>query len=574
MRKQTNTKPNTRGKKVKREQPRKDSRDKRVNYDNTRESKFEKDTQECRDKSNDVSWYAKNADMFKAAGSIGFVNVAGKKLPWNHQNAVPGVMTFGWTPSLGGGDESAVNQAANSIYSFVVHANSRNQSYDAPDLMMMILAGANLFSTISHGLRAYGAMRRFEGMNEYTPRALVYAMGFDYKDLQDNLANMWFDINHLIAQTNQIWIPNDIPLVERWYWMNNNIYMDGMSLKAQYYMYVPDVIYQLSETGSEEGTSLVRAPRPNTTGQSASFIEGNLWKWADYLALVQQMIDALVGSQDRGIIMGDILKAYGLDHIYALSPVTSEYVTTPVYNQEVLTQFENLVCFPFTPGPITQSQVTRMIHQAANPDLSITLASLTDTASSWNNVLKALIPTTGVLNFHFMGQPTPEQIMVATRMTILGLAVDDVDTNGVGDIYPMYTGSEYCTNIKTWTYDYSEGTPIPILRTRSRYDGGTGFVAATSTIQNIKYFVAGNRMSTDGTPYFVADWIAFDWAPAVYFNTVVADKSSAVVLANNMKNSMPNDVYMEYDNYSIITINELRKLHVAALLSEFGVPKI
>lgn len=556
-RKPANTKPNYR---------------KRRNCDDEREMDYGGKSEGSRDRSNDVAWYAKNAELFKSAGSVGFANVAGTELPWLQAQAVPGVMTFGWTPSLGGGDETAVNQAANSIYSFVVHANSRNQSYDAPDLMMMILAGAQLFSTIAHGLRVYGIMRRFDGMNQYTPKALVSAMGFDYDDLKLNLSNMWFDINHLIAQTNQIWIPNDIPLVERWYWMNSNVYVDGNSAKAQYYMYVPDVIYQLNETASEEGTSLQRAVRPTEPTKPASFVEGALWKWDEYLKLVQTMIDALVGSQDRGVIMGDILKAYGLDHIYALSPVTSEYTTTPVYNQEVLSQFENLICFPYAPGAITQSQVTRRIHQSANSELNVAVSALSDTPSSWNVLLKSLIPSTGVLNFHFAGQPTPEQIMVATRMMILGLAVDDATNEGVGDIYPQFTGSEYCTSIKTWVYWYDPAVATPIMKTHSRY--GDSYVAAQSTINNIHYYIAGARTSSDGTNYYLSDWTAFDWAPAVYFNSVVDDKSSGSILANNMKRSTPGNVLVEYDNYAIINVGDLRKLHTAALLSEFGVPKI
>lgn len=563
---------------VVRKQPRKDSDDKRVNYDNTRESKFEKDMR-CVDKSNDVSWYAKNPEVFRAAGSIGFVNVSGKQMPWLNAQAVPGIMTFGWTPSLGGGDQTAVNQAANSIYSFVVHANSRNQSYDAPDLMMMILAGANLFSTIAHGLRAYGTMRRFDGLNEYTPASLVQAMGFNYNSLKANLANMWFDLNHLIAQTSQIWIPNDIPLIERWWWMNTNIYMDGSSVKAQYYMYVPEIIYQLSETGSEEGTSLVLAERPNTTtpGEKASFISGNLWNWSDYVKLVQQLLDALIGAQDRGIILGDVLKAYGTDHIYALTPITSDYVTEPTYNQEVLSQFENLIAFPFVPGNIVQSQVNRSIYQKANPDLSIAISSLSGTAqNTWETALKATLPTNGVLNFHFMGQPTPEQIMVATRMMVLGTAIDDVDPDGgLDSIYPMYTGSEYCTSITIWYKQYGAGLPnnAPAQKLSTRF--GTGWHNYFQTVDSVKYAVGAVYFSEPLSNSYATLWTAFDWAPAIYTPSIaVPDEITAAAVAANMKASTPYGVILDYDNYSVVTVNELRKLHVAALLSEFGVPKI
>lgn len=65
-------------------QGRKDSKDKRVNYDNERESKFTADAKKlgC----NDISWYANNAELMKAAGSLPFSSVLGNSV---FQYAVP-----------------------------------------------------------------------------------------------------------------------------------------------------------------------------------------------------------------------------------------------------------------------------------------------------------------------------------------------------------------------------------------------------------------------------------------------------------------------------------------------------
>lgn len=565
-------------KKVVRRQPKKDSSKTRVNFDNTRKSKFIKDVEEMEDKkkrwgdkSNDVSWYQKNPEIFRAAGQIGFVNVTGKELPWAHE-AVPGIMTFPWVPSLGGSDQTAVNQAANSIYSFVVHANSRNQSYDATDLMMMILAGAQLFSLISHGMRVYGTMRRFDGMNEYTPEALVAAMGFNYSDLQSNLANMWFDLNHMIAQTAQIWIPNDIPLIERWYWMNNNIYMDAESTKGQFYMYIPDMFYTLSETATDTGTSLIPMMRPSNPSLRASFADPNVktyWTWAEYLTFVQTAIDNLVKSQDRGIIMGDILKAYGQDHIYGLAPITSDYVTMPVYNREVLTQFENLTTFNYVPGNIVQNQVDLQVRQLPNEEATVQYSQLDGkTAANYKTFLQMLVPSNGVLNFHNVGQPTAEEIMVATRMQILGLAIDDAsDSAGLSGIYPKYTGSEYCTHVNVYVYRYD------ILGTRklSLTNLGTAFsVNKGKDSQDYQIFCLADGSLTSHT---LGVWAAFDWAPAIYLHQC-GDSTAPADIKTYLEKGQSANVIMEYDNYSIITPNELRKLHVAALLSLFGVPKI
>lgn len=126
------------------QQPKKDSRNKRVNYDNTRESKFVKDMDGDMDRvsnpkrmrrsgsSNDVSWYAGNQQLLQAAASIPFNDVTGSKLGDIGNYSVPGVCALYWTPFIGC-NNSAVTQSMNNILSYTVHANSRTNKYDAPD---------------------------------------------------------------------------------------------------------------------------------------------------------------------------------------------------------------------------------------------------------------------------------------------------------------------------------------------------------------------------------------------------------------------------------------------------------
>lgn len=315
-------------------QGRKDSNSKRINLDNERESKFEKDM--CKGakwtdaRSNDVSWYAKTPELLRAAASLPFSITTGAKPEFTIPEAVPGVLRIRWTPAVGGSDGNPINQAANSKYSFTVHANSRNYAYDPADQMKMILAGSQVFSAIAAGLRAYGIMHRFEQRDYYTPQALVSAMGFSYTDLRSNLANMWYGLNELIARSQQIWIPNDMPVITRWFWLNSNIYRDGGSIKAQYYIFQQRFFWKYVLGTSLESTNLESVAWPDDC------------TWSQYLGFVDSLIQPLLDSQDRGIIFGDILKAYGPDKIYALNNIDNTYVVEPVYDREVLTQIENL----------------------------------------------------------------------------------------------------------------------------------------------------------------------------------------------------------------------------------------
>lgn len=66
-----------------RRQPRKDSSSKRVNFDNTRESRFARDIKRdaCKADANDPSWYAQNAELMRAAASYNFATTVDRKCP-------------------------------------------------------------------------------------------------------------------------------------------------------------------------------------------------------------------------------------------------------------------------------------------------------------------------------------------------------------------------------------------------------------------------------------------------------------------------------------------------------------
>lgn len=509
---------------VKREQPKKDSRQTRVNYDNTRESKFEKDVQEERhsrkgyDKpmkgakfgknaSNDVAWYAHTPELLKAAASIPFTDIVGDRMPASVRS-YPGIMVLRWIPNL---DGDALNQSANSHYSFTVHANSRNYQYNGSDQMMMIMAGASLFTALANGIRAYGTMLRFNGLDKYTPSALIQAMGFDYSDLKSNLSNMWFDLNEMITRSTQIWIPKDMPVIERWFWMTSHIYKDGASTKSQYYMYVPWRYLQLNETASQYGTSLtVVTPESGQT-------------WAQYKTMINKMFDALLNSEDRGIIFGDLLAAYGADRIYGISGIDAGYTVEPVYDAEVLSQFEN--------STVNTNCVLDGVVQDVNHVIS----------TNWAGVATADItamPGKAILNFHQLSAPTPEQIMVATRMMTLGNKVTIPSATEPG-IAPATAGTEIPVRryIYEWTYNA---------------DGTVGF---TNVPDNL--VLTGNASYT-----LLMSHMAFDWAPAI---TTTTESATSSALAPNTRGSIgtfdPAYWMMDIDMFTWIDWTVLKKMH-------------
>lgn len=517
---------------TKRQQPRKDSNSKRVNFDNERVDKFEKWEKDAKDSKkgpNDIGWYARTPELLKAAASVPFITTTGAKLPFTSQyNSVPGVMTLTWAPVLGGADGNALHQAQNSIYSFTVHANSRNKSYDAADEMLLIIAGASLFSMVSLGIHAYGLMRRFNGQDMYTPEALVTGLGFSYTDLRDNLSNMWFDLNEIIAQCSQIWLPKDIPLIERWYWMNANTYRDAQSVKAQYYQFTPACYLVYNETKTETGGGL------DAVGWAG--VSNDPHTWAQYKEAINSMLTALLESQDRGIIFGDILKAYGPDRIYALSPIGADYVSEPVYNVEVLSQIENASLNGSYPTGIVQDQFG-YLQQAWGTNLPYPPTSSANAGT----------PSCQILNFHQLESPTPEQIMIATRLKTMGWQIIS-ENSGKVEYQPICCGTELLVIGWISFFQYGDdGQP-----TLTRYS--LNYPTTTSVVNTALYYL----------------FDAFDWAPWLYRLDVTNLPATAVAGADASPEIRI--VNGDFDNYIIIDANTVKKMHDCAIYSELGVP--
>lgn len=537
-------------------QGRKDSKSPRVNFDNTRKDRFAEQIVKDANKgnANDISWYARNPELLKSAGSIPFASILGKD-PFM-QEQIPGIMSCIWHQSIGTESSPlAANQAKDSMYSFMVHANSRNYNYTAADLMIMCLAGANVFSAIATIMRVYGIAKYYTEENAYLPEAMLASIGFDLTDVRNNLATLWFSINNLIAQTRQIWLPTDMPLTERWFWLNSNVYTDAPGARSQIYVFAQNEYYVYNETGVNTGSALTIAKYTNASG---ALVEYRLTDLLDsetgpnyitveqYLGMIQNMINALVASQDRGIIYGDILNAWGKDKIFALSPITSDYVVAPQYNSEVLTQIENMQFFRLNrPNGILQNE--EILYQSY-----VNVGSTAQDAAKASSVAGAgAIAPHRIMNFHVDGQPSPEAVMIASRFalgaivprkfTVLPTTGNTPVTNQYAMV-PSCSGSEIMNSVYITKLSRNRK---PVV-TRLLYGG------------------------TDGNTNFEA-LMAFDWHP---FDYNFEGANAATVWVENKTPSVLDYAYGDYDNYTVYDDSILKKLHDTALFSEFGVPFI
>lgn len=565
--KETKTKKNSN----RREQPRKDSSSKRINLDNARKDRVERDIERGMesDSRNDISWYNRNPELLKAASTFPFASILGEPRESIYGgdpiSAVSGIMVLPWSPALGV-DDVAVNQAFNSMYSYIVHANSRNYSYSSADLGILCLAGIQVFSIISSMIRAYGTVKYYQERNYYFPEGLLKAMGFKYKNMRENLSKIWFDINNLIDQTRQIWVPDVLPIADRWYFMNSMMFTDAPDNISQTYLYVQDAYYIFSETGLKTGSSLIMIdedglPVDIDAGTDSTRYTTNhfnpasqQYDWSTWVAVAQAMIDALVQSEDRGIIFGDVLNAYGIEKIKALSSIDASFMTAPVYNAEVLTQIENYV---------PTYAVAKALGQREG---LLTLTTFWGTNlyymynSNASNIISK-VPAEAVLNFHIPTQPSPEMVTIATRLLSLGFQCVDkrpvlnLSSGAVNDgmVYmPKAVGTELPHQPIIYVNEYS---PTHVLVPEAK--------------PVVSYAPAMRSGPSAGNSPQLGKLMAFDWHPFHY--VMLQDTTIPSTTVQSYDGSIV-EIFGDYANYTFVNVSMMQKLHRACLFSLLGVP--
>lgn len=509
---------------------------------------------------NDPSWYAKNAQLLESAASFSYGTPLGSPFRYDlirprtvDSNieqlyaagtvAVPGLwtLTVAPTPGVSRDAQSPVNTAAQNVYSYVRYKNSGASNYDAPDLMLYLLAMDSLYAAWNWAKRLYGCVSSYSIRNRYMPEAYILGNMVDFADLIEHLADFRAFLNKTGAQINSFCVPATMNYNVRHSWMFSNIYKDSDTQKAQQYMFVPAWFYKYSETTSDTGGQLI--PQQVTT------VEGQLLKTADIYNLINGMLNALAYSEDIGIMSGDINKAYG-ENLFRLSPVEPEYSVMPVFNQEVLMQIENCHTVLYSQATIGSWTIGQ------NPNTNFL---------TFNPLVGANRHQATMLNMH-MENPTPADSMVASRLiTLVGEQGDNFT------VHPTSLGSEIVTAMHIIHFMPKSAVDTPTA-------GMTGYnyeysLVATE-VNNLVSVVTSTSPAQPTTPVYtpeqamyILDLIeSFDWHPTIHM--VLYEYTDA----NTRKSENWLEPFCDIDTYTIISVHDVDRLHEVALLSLFDVP--
>lgn len=481
---------------------------------------------------NDPSWYGSSPKLLGDAGKISFNNPAGLPINlspdltadglWNsHLSSVrfPGIMTYDIVtgPGVSHDNSSAVNVAARNLYSYIRHANSGHANYDSPDLMLYLLAADNAYMWYAHLIRLYGTMMLYVTGNRYYPKALVAAQGFNFEDLIEHIADLRFVINRYVKQIGSLCVPAELSLFKRHNWLYSNYFLDEDTVKAHMYLFRPAGFHIYNETAGAGKLDWVDYDKlGNQTAPTP-------WKdFEDIVHICNIITASLMESEDIGIMSGDILKAYGNDKLLTLSMIPEDFTVVPSYSPEVLTQIHNA------------SIVSGTNHTSLNITQDVETGALLWVPSAFANnaaqqvQFEAACSENKLIDMP-MSDPTPDDVMVATRLMATGYE------SPYGDIL---CGTEFVSSASIVSYN-SNGS----LETKAIENGGK---TNSSLMAKMSMFHHHPTVYT------------------VYYNG--GDPSST--------NFSDPAIWVTLENYTNMSQSDLLKLHEVAVLSEFNVPQM
>lgn len=590
-------------------------------------SRSGRDQSQCA-KANDWRWYAFNEQLLRDSASFAYSWPIGGKLNTGllslDARSVPGIMAFKTVPAFGQSLDgtSALNTASRNIYSYVRHANAGHTNYEAPDLMLYIMAMDSVDSFAAFMKRIYGLINLYTYENRFYPDALLMAMGVDPADFRQHIADFRAFINMFIVRVGSMCVPTSLAYNARHMWMYDNIYVDSDTAKAQTYFYTPDgfYMYQLDATGKGmlKYTQLVA--------------DDDLLTVAELEAFGLALINPILTSEDMNIMSGDILKAFQDGGVIKRTGVSETYQVFPVYNEEVMSQFENITMMtPFNPqtgslevqtySPHLYQVITENAPEGAEGYLYYNPSFLGESAFiggqfTWSKSdrLAAYGPYTcdRMINMH-KNEVSPADTMVATRLTNI-CKLDDAD----GSMFSTTIGSDICTRAVIWEYrmnssgqwvpyrlpdvysavrQYVQGVNMGSSGSAESFNSGVTTLqisesitnsASTSSVRNV---VNAHFSSTVTAVSQFAELVAalakFDWHPAVYsvaylqtdtynVSTTQAGVVMAVLRPASMlvSNVIVSNIIYDVDKYAIINEQGLKKMTEVALLSMFSVPQM
>lgn len=287
----------------------------------------------------DPFWYAEDPQAILDMASINFLETVGDVLPESMADRVPGVLIVKYKPTVGSelheidGARTYTAKAADAYFEVLTQGYSAEVPFEAPDMLMATLAGESLYAAMIEGKRVYGLMKKYAQFNSYYARDVVLALGFDFDDWKENLANFRSEFNILVNEVNKtVAVPKDFAIGDRWEFLGSHVFSDSVDpeygtaiawVSSGHLTYTPTLL--------DTGTCLTWTSKPSgsmTVQQYMQYLNG--------------LLGALKDSDVRSMF-GATRRVYSQDQLKTATPIDKDFEIDILHHDIVEAIMHNMI---------------------------------------------------------------------------------------------------------------------------------------------------------------------------------------------------------------------------------------
>lgn len=361
---------------------------------------------------------------------------------------VPGVFVLDWVPSLGNSilNTDPASIAGKEIYARVRANFSGSLAADAPDFIVYLMSLDSIYAYIAYLKRLYRLLNAWSPNNYVLPETVLGAMSLsesEIRDLRANRTKLWQCINELIYQSSKFTCPNQMHIMNRHYWLSDNLFTDANTVNSQFYLLNLVKVYQFKELPTMDDASvnaggLTQVNLPNAVfGSGRSVTVDSLYNFG------LQLIQALVDWDDAYTINGYLMKAYSDTPMFTVDLLPQDAELLPVYDEEVLSQIENATPIYNGISAYYVSDITMNMdcRQSVTKNILNSNPSIT-----YTTVLNAIANVEAPFISLRSDTPNAADVIIASRLKSATTPVPITGTT-----YPIFAGTELCMGFRLVT---------------------------------------------------------------------------------------------------------------------------
>nr|AVX53578.1 putative capsid [Marmot picobirnavirus] len=293
----------------------------------------------------DPFFYAKDQKALENMASVYFNQIVGDQIfsPTNGgldnlaADVVPYACVLRYNHAINAEDLTVgkgtyVQRAADAFFNYFTQGFTSGVNFEAPDVLMAVIAAASLSAVMIEGKRPYGLMHTFMQWNKGYARDVVNALGIDYNDLKQNLAKFRTQYNLRVDTFNKtIAIPKSFMLLLQWGFIAGNVFSDTSSPEySSLYFYKLENCLKYNPTKLTTGTCLTWFKIAGGTPLTVD----------DWFTKIDELF-ATFNDSDVREMFGAIRRVYSEDQLLKLTEIDDSFSTPVVLHDTVNAQFHN-----------------------------------------------------------------------------------------------------------------------------------------------------------------------------------------------------------------------------------------